>query len=361
MEENKKSSLKGFKIFIIIFIILSMFLLKEENQSKLIKIFDSIGGKEKVLKLVESFKNEGDIESINIYNDRIVKYNNNKISFMKTDGTIILEKEFNFEDPFAYYGDKYIYIMDKSTGDIYSFDKNGETVDRLQLDKEIFNLKESHQNLIYHIKNPEVESIRILDKDRAVFGNYSYEDKNILTYASNINGTRSCISLLNLKDEILKSQIEIYGENKEKLGSLDIEGEIVIYLDFTSKDEIIALSDSSLYFIEDSKVIWRKQFDLIKDIYIGKDKIYILYSNYLESIDFHGKTEYKIYFTEDYKKLLSLEQKFLLYGGDNLIIVERDKEILKHNDNIIGVFASKDQILIWGPEEIKIYELSNKK
>ncbi|MCQ4922676.1 DUF5711 family protein [Tissierella carlieri] len=361
MEENKKSSLKGFKIFIMVFLILSIFLLREENQKRLAKILDFIGGKEKVLKLVNSFENEDDIQNINIYNETVVKYNNNKISFMETDGTLIMEKEFNFEDPFVHYGDKHIYVMDKSTGDIYSFDKDGKTIDKLQFGEEIFNLKESHQNLIYHIKNSDVESIKILDKDRVVFGNYSYEDKNILTCVSNINGTRAAISLLNLNEGILKSQIEYYGENKEKLGSLDIEGEIVVYLNFTSKNEIIALSDRSLYFIKDDKIMWKKEFDLMKDIYLGKDKIYILYSNYLETIDFNGNTEEKIGFTEDYKKILPFEQRFLLYGDDNIAIVEGKKEILKHNDNIIEVFTSKDQILIWGPEEIKTYRISNKK
>ena len=67
----------------------------------------------------------------------------------------------------------------------------------------------------------------------------------------------------------------------------------MVYLNFTSKNEIIALSDRSLYLIKDDKIMWKKEFDLIKDIYLGKDKIYILYSNYLETIDFNGNTEEK--------------------------------------------------------------------
>lgn len=361
MEDNKKSSLKGFKIFIIIFLILSMFLLKEDNQNKLMRFLDSIGGKAKVLELVDSFENEGDIENINIYDGTVVKWGNNKISFMKTDGTLILEKELNFTDPFIYYGDKYIYVMDKSTGDIYSFDKKGETIDRLQLSKEIFNIKESHQNLICHIKSLDVESISILDKNRASIGNHSYEKKNILTYTTNNEGTISAISLLVLNEGVLKSQIECYGENNEKINSLDIAGELVIYLDFSEKGEIIALSDRSLYFIKDGKVMWKKQFDLIKDIYLRKDKIYILYSNYLEAIDFNGRTQNKIGFAEEYKKILPFEEKTLIYGDNYITIIERDKQILKHEDKINGVFISKGQILLWNPDQIKTYKLSNKK
>ncbi|WP_313755911.1 DUF5711 family protein [Tissierella sp.] len=360
MEENKKFGSKGFKIFIIIFLTLSMFLLKEENQNKLINFINSVSGKEKVLELVNSFKNNGDIQNINIYDKTIVKWSNNKISFMKIDGTPILEKEFNFTEPYISYGDKYIYVADKSTGDIYCLDKNGETKDRLQLNKEIFNLKESHENLIYHIKSPDTENIKIIDKDGALILNQSYEGENILTYNTNNQGNLSAISSLSLNGEILKSKIDCYGENNEKLNSIDIDSEIIIYLDFTAKDDIIALSDSSLYFIKEGKTIWEKQFDLIKDIYLGKDKVYILYSNYLEIIGFDGKSENKISFTDDYKKILPFQGGFLIYGDNKVVIIEGNKEILKHEDNIIRILTNKDQILLWGPEEIKVYRISSK-
>lgn len=358
MEENKKANLKGFKIFIMIFLILSIFLLKKENQDRLVRFLDSIGGKEKVLKLVDSFDNNGDIEDINIYDNTLVKWGNNKISFTKVDGTPILEKQFSFAKPFIYYGDKYIYVMDKSTGDIYTFNNEGQTIDRLQLEKEIFNLKESNDNLIYHIKDMNVESIRILDRDRVLLGSYSYEDRNILTYAANNEGTKSAISLLNLNEGALKSQIEVYGENKEKLNVLDIEGEIVLYLDFTSKDEIISLSDSSLYFIRNGKIMWRKQYDLIKDIYIEEDKINVLYSNYLETIDFEGRTKSKLSFSEDYERMLHFEGMLLVYGNNNMAILQEGKVVLKHEDEIINISTGKGNIVLWGPDEVRIYKVS---
>lgn len=360
MEESKKNSHKGFKIFIILFLVVSMIFLKEENQNKIIRFLDSFGGKEKILKLIDSFQHNGDIKNISIVEGNIVKWADNKLSFMKTDGTLILEKEFNFTDPFIYYGEKHIYVMDKSTGDIYALDKNGETKDRLQLNKEVFNIKESNQNLIYHIKSANGESISILDKDKVLIGNHSFEGKNILTYTTNNSGTKNALSLLDLNNQILKSQILCFDENNESLGSLDIEGEIIISIGYTSKDEIIALTDSALYLIKDSRIMWRKQFDLIKDIYIG-DKVYILYSNYLESINLDGRTENKVGFTEEYNKILPFDGRILLYGDDNIIIVEGDKQILKHNEGILGVSVSKGQLILWGPKEIKTFRVSNKK
>lgn len=246
MEEGNKINHKGFKIFIMLFLVASLFLLKEENQKKLIEVFNFIGGKEKGLILTDSFKNEGDILDINIYDNTIVQWSNNKLSFKEPDGINIKEKEFNFTDAFIRYGEKNIYVMDNSTGDIYYLDKKGETINRLQLNKEIFNLKESNQNLIYHIKSSNIEIINVLDKEGVQVGDYSYENKNILTYSTNRNGKKHAVASLEMDKGIIKSHIDYYGENNEKLKELDINGEIVVYLGFTSKDEIVTLTDNSL-------------------------------------------------------------------------------------------------------------------
>lgn len=314
MEENKRSSHIGFKIFIIGFLILSMIFLKEENQNKIIGFLDSLWGKEKVLKLTDSFEGQEDIISMNVYDGNIVVWRNNKISFLKSDGTLALEKEFNFVEPSVYYGDKYIYIMDNSTGDIYSLDKKGQTVDRLQLNKEIYNIKETNENLIYHIKTFDLESINILNKNKVLIGNHSFENENILSYATNKNGNMTLVSLLNLKGDMIKSHLYCYGENNEKLNSLSFQGEILLFLEFTSKEEIVALTDKGLYFIKDGKIMWKKQFDIIKDICVWDNKIYILYSNYLETIDFTGRVENKIGFAEEYNKIVAFDKKSWYMG-----------------------------------------------
>lgn len=360
MEEEKRNNHKEFKIFIIIFLIASVFLLKEENQNKLKEIFRSMNNKEKTLTVVDFFKYEEEVLDLNVYDNTIALWKNNKISFKEFDGTNIIEKEFNFENPFIHYGDNNIYVMDKSTGDIYFLDKKGETLNREQLNKKIFNLKESNKNLIYHIKSTGQETINVLDKDGIQIGNCSYEDKNILTYEANDKGSKNAIAVLDVNEGIIKSHIDFYGKNNEKVHELDILGEIIVFLNFTSKDEVVALTDNGLYFIKDGNILWKKNFDLMKDIYMGNDKIYVLYSNYLETIYFDGKIESKVGFGEDYKKILPFQKNILLYGNNNLTIVEKDKQILKHEENILGVYTSKDNIVVLTPEEIKTYKMDNK-
>lgn len=360
MERDKRNSFKGFKIFLLIFLAISLFFLKEDNQRKLMAFLDSFVAKEKILKLKYSYNDMGDIESLNFYDGNIVKWTNNKISFLNSDGSLILEKEFDFFEPEIYYGEKYIYVLDKATGDIYSFDSKGNTIHRYQLNKEVYNIKESHENFIYHVKLPNMETISVLDKDKVLIGNYSYDDKNILTYNTNKDGSKSLVALLNLDEGILKSHVDIYGINNERLDTLDFVGEIVLYFDFTQKEEIILLTDRNLYFISDGKIMWKKQFDLIRDIYLKKDMIYILYSNYLEVIDFSGRTQNKLGLVEEYDEILPFGENILLYGHNHLVVIKDGKEMFKLIEEIEKAFASKDEILILGPEDVKIYELSNK-
>ena len=360
MEEEKKNDHKEFKIFIIIFLVASLFLLQKGNQKKIKEIFSSIGKKEKVLSLVDSFKYEEEISDLNVYDNTIVIWKDNKISFKQLDGTKIVEKEFSFEKPSIYYGINNIYPMDKSTGDIYFLNKNGETTNREQLNKEIFNLKESNNNLIYHMKSPDKETINVFDKNGVQIGNYSYQGKSILTYGVNDKGSKSAIAVLDVSEGTIKSHIDFYGKNNEKTQELDILNEIVVFLGFTPKNEVITLTDNGLYFIKDGEILWQKKFDLIKDIYMSNDKVYLLYSNYLETITFDGTSESKIGFGEDYKKIIPFQKDVMIYGNNNITMVEKDKQVLKHEENILGVYSSKDNIVVLAPEQIRIYKINNK-
>ena len=250
--------------------------------------------------------------------------------------------------------------MDKSTGDIYYLDKKGETINRLEMDKGIFNFESRDQNVIYHGKSDSGEEVNILDGKQVQIGHYSYDTENVLRYAINKQGKRTALALIDINQESIKTRIDLYGENNEKLDQIDIYGEIVVYLEFTSKNEILALTDSGIHYIKDSEVVWKKDLSLIKDIYINGKEINILYSNYLEIIDFKGETKEKIGFTEEYKKMLPFKNDVLVYGDNHLVLVQGKKEILKEEIEIKKLYTSKDKILIWGPEELKIYEVIGK-
>ena len=361
MEEKEEKTSSKFKFFLFIGILgLGILILfKMDKEDKIVQSISSLSSKEKTLVLMESFPIEA-ILDINIYDDTLVKWKENKIEFSNINGEIIAEKDFEFIEGHVYFGTDTIYAMDKSTGQIYFLNKNGQIRDSLELDKEIFNLQVQNQNLIYQGRSESGEDLIIFDKNKVQVGHYSYEGENILTYATNKSAKKNALALIDLSLDSVKSRIDLYGENNEKLDEIDLFGEIVVYLQFLTGDQIVVLTDTSLHFIEDGKDIWKKDLNLIKDIYISKDRIHLLHSNYLDSLDFEGNVLGKIGFVQEYRKILAFKNDIILYGENHLSLVQGDEVLLEEEMQIIDLHTGKNKILIQGPEEFKIYEIISK-
>lgn len=353
-EESIKKH-KGFKIVILIILIVGIIVLKEENRDKLFSFLSSFRGGEIEIQLLNSI-NIPETLNIEVYGDNICVWRDNKISFFDMDGNLEVEKQFSFESPLLHFGDNYIYIGDKSTGDIYKLDKDGETVKRMDFEKPFFNIVEKNKNTIYHTKLENSEDIYLYDKNDDMIAEYSFLDKNILSYEMENAPKQYTISILDLSENKLTSKIEYYDKKNEKLYDLEIDEEIVIYSQFIDKHNMAALTDKSLYSIKDAEIIWQKSFNLIKDIYI-EDNIYILYSNYLESINAQGKTVKKIGFTEDYQKIIPFNRDILVYGQNGFSLVSNGKEILKHEGEIDLLASSKNSIIILKDDKLDIYKV----
>lgn len=353
---NKKY--KWVKIFILLFLIVIIFLFNKDNQNKVLDFVNVFKGGEKTLESINSFENNNIID-MNIYNNTIVLWKENKIIFMNQDGELILEKDFSFMKPSIYYGEKYIYPFDKSTGDIYFLNENGETVNRLKLDKEIYDIKEIEEKLICHSKVENKEKIDIFNEEGVLIGNQEFQDKNVLCYDINKKANKILVSLLNLDDLILKSEINYYGKNNKKTDSLIIDKEIVVFNKLINNYSEIILTDRRLYYIKKGEKAWERQFNLVKDIYL-EDDIYILHNNYLETIALNGETINKIGFTKDYKNIMNFDGNILLYGDENLAIVKNDKLILEYEEDILNVCTNDNFIFILGPEVLNIYQIGNK-
>ncbi|MCK9444674.1 MAG: DUF5711 family protein [Tissierellaceae bacterium] len=359
MKRDRKSKGKRLKILLFIALAVAIILIGKDNKLGAFSFVNQFLTTEKSMK-IKYFIEDENILDVKVYDENIAKWKNNKLSFLRSNGNIIVEKEFNFSDPGIFYGNRYIYVFDRDTGNIYILDKKGETVNRLHLDKQIFNIKESGNNLLYHIKAEGSEIVGVLDKDGVLIGNYTYENENILTYASSTDGELNALGLLDISDGSIGSKIDIYGEVNKKIKSIFIEGELILHIGFTSNNELIALTDRNLYFTKDGSIMWKKQYDLIKDIYVGEERIYILYSNYLEIMDYGGRVESKISFGQDYNKISILKDRLVLNGSSQLVVMDKDKQILKHSEAIIKAFQGKNSIVLWTPEGIKVYDIVNK-
>ncbi len=342
--------------FILLAILISLiFLINEDNRESLENLIVSVSDGEKELKLVTSI-NVTSPSKMKVYADNIYLFDENMISSFDMEGRLISENQLDFEDPLVHFGDNYIYIGDSASGEVYKLDHDGQTKEEKDFEKSLFALREEDKNTIYHTKSEGVENIYIYDDKDVLIGDHSFEDKSIINYGLHPSASSYAVSLLNLQEDRLKSELLFYGSNNTLLNSFDIADEILIYNKVLRDNTIISISDSSLYSIREGELLWSKPFNIIKDIYIDED-IYILYSNYLEIIDFKGELVDKISFTSDYEKILPFNKDMLVYGKAGLVLLSDGEEKMSHSGQIDLLSASGPNILILNGDKLDIYRL----
>lgn len=346
-KENKRINL-GFKIFIILLIGIILLFSKKENQEKFIDFIQVVKSSSIDLKVIESFPIESNIDNIAFYNKGIMIWKDKKLTRLSLKGSKEWEKEFILDEPHAVFGEKGIYIYEKSTGDIYFLDSSGETEEKIELNTSINNIVEGFENIIVHNQKTNMESLNILDKKGNIIVNNLIDDKNILTYCINENSTEYALSALNLNEENIKSELQVFNLDGKISSTSQFDNEIILYSNYIEDDKILVMSDKSLYVYNKGNILWQKEFQLIKDIYVNKEKINILYGNTLEILSFDGMMEEKYSFAEEYKKIIAFDKYITLYGEEYIIGLRDGKEIFKYKseDPILKVVEGSQNLIV---------------
>ncbi|MCF6466139.1 DUF5711 family protein [Clostridium sp. Cult2] len=352
--KQKKNT--GFKFLIIIFIGIILLFSRRDNQEKFINFIKTSKIRNKELKLEKSIPIDINIDQIAFYDGSIVVWGDNKLRRLKLDGNLEWQKEFNIEEPMAYFGEEGIFICERSMGQVYSLNPKGETIEKFQLNGKVYNIDKRAENILVHIKEGDREVIKILDSNGQPIGEKLVENHNILTYSIGENNKRYALSTLNLKGENLKSEIQTYGLEGEFLWTASLDNEIVLYTNFIDEDNLIVLSDKGMYLLNDGNILWKKQFQLIKDINMDEENIHILHGNILETISFDGRTVEKKSFIEEYKKIIPFEKYLILYGNNYIIGLKEGEEVFKYKseDSMLSVTQGAQKLFVVYKNKIDI-------
>ncbi len=352
---------KKFILLILIIIISIIFFIKTENRDKFKDLIRSIVIREKSLDFTNRIDLEEEVSSLNLYGSNLVKWTKDNITVLNPDGSISWEKELDFIEPYIYYGKESIYAIDKSNGHIYSMNINGETIFKAQLNESIFGVSESKDLLLVHIKNDDGENIKMLNKTGDIIKIHEELEDNILYYNANNAGDNYSVSTINTSGDNLISQLGIYNFSGEKIQDVDFKNMIILRTDFFKKD-VLVLTDTSINYITDGIVKWKRHFPNIKDMYLEGDKILILYDNNFETIGLDGKTIDKFVFAGEYNKIKWNNEIIYLYGKKDIIGVKGDKEILNYemDKDILGLYMDQSSLYVHNLGEVEIFKLKTK-
>lgn len=376
-KKNTKKKRKGFKIFLIVFIIIIVIMAKKGDKNVITSNIKSIFNKDEIISKVEDFlKIEKTFETIKtipidtegeiqLYDNIIVKKDDEKIVAFNLEGMKVWQKIIEDDNDIVFLGNNYIYLCNKETGNIQMIKDNGEVNHIIETNPQLFHIVEKDDNLLLLFKGEEKESIVIMDKDRNILGNTSIKGEHIFTTTINSSKTKYAISTFKIEDGSISNYLYIYSINGKEIENMNFDESLILYIDYISDNNILVITDNEIFYLKDGEVLWTKEFRDGEDVYMDKDKgeLYLLYEKSIEVVSNRGEVIKEIDLKESYKEILPFnEDKLILYGDEYVMILDRDKKVLKYkNEEKIKELKVKDSnIILLDSDKINIMTIKNK-
>lgn len=324
MEDINNKNKNGFKIFMLfMFLILAIFLSKG-NLDKLLP-----NRERKTLQIVHKIPATIDT-TVKFYKNVMIKYDNDIVAINR-DGTTAWEKKVTFEKPIVYLGEEVVYLSEGTTGDVYIINEEGKSTNRIQLQRPIDNVIEK-EGIIYVLgKQEKKDNLTLLAKDGKVLSSISTVG-SILNFAFNDTNKKILISTLNIGEDSIMSYLNIYNINGDSIGDVKFTDEIITFIDFIDEENIVVLTDSGLYGIKGSSILWKKDYSNIKDVYLDREmkKMYLLHEHGLEFLNNDGRVEETLELKESYNTIYPYKKSILLVGDEEVLGLENGEEYLRY-------------------------------
>lgn len=355
MEEKNKKNI-SFRIFASLLILLILFFSKRENQERFIELMnlDSLVLNE--VDIVNSISVDENIDDIAYYKEHIIIWQGNRLIRYNKEGNKEWEKEFNFTSPYITFGNKGIYICDRSLGDIYYINSDGDTIGRFKVEGIINSIKEYSEYILVHVKEDSKEGIRILDYSGNLISKISTDEGSILNYCLNNEEDKYAYSILKLENERIKSEIKLYTLGDELNWNFQLEDEIIMYLTFVDERGLVAVSDGGLYYIDEGNVLWQKDITSVKDIHVGGEDIYFLYDKTYDIISLDGTVKDNMTISEEYNNFIFIDGYTIAYGEKNIMGIRGMKKIFNYESKepIIKVIPANRNLIVMYDNRIDI-------
>jgi len=305
--------IKVFVIVLITFLIVggTLFFSKEENQKNLVTYIHSFDKTQKEFQIVSTYEKEG----IEYLNGRYLEWDGEKLTLLDPSEKILWTKTFLFEDPKIVLNENRIGVYNEE-GILYLYNGNGETLLEDNLENKIFNLKLSDQGLITHIKLEDKEEVLNYDFSSASWDRVTFIDSIPLDYWLN-SSNNLMYTQVDFKDGYLYSHL--YEKGKENTSLKAEVKDSIILKALPYKGGYIILTDSGIVKTSSDDINLQRDFDLVKDIILDGDEIYILYGDNLEVLNMDLESLHKKTYVLSYTSFHKHERYILLYGDKNII------------------------------------------
>ena len=318
---------KAILILLTVFVIGTMiFFSFENNQIRFIRYLDSFKSSEK--EVVESEHISGN--GLRYINGRYLLWYGGKATVSDETGKTLWERTFLMDDPVLDITDNLISVYDKSRGEIIVFNLNGQVVGQIKEDSPVFCFKTSKNGYLVHIKEEERELLKIYDRNGEHQKNLIFTNEFPIDYRLEENFTT--VTLLSLDNNKLSTRVVSFKENNEEELFL-LDDRIIVKVEDMGKNNLI-VTDGGIYMYENDEVIWRRDFQLLQDVFVDGMDIYVIYGDNLSILDQEGNTVYQETFGMDYKKIYAHGKHIILRGEKDILVFQHMEQVASQNFDV---------------------------
>lgn len=368
MRDDTKINNKGkiLAVVILLFIVLITLFSNSEFIDKLKAVFNNknmILTKEENVDIILQDEN-----LYKVYDSYIVVQQEKNLNCYDLKGNIVWSHNILIENPLIYLGDDNIVIGNKEKGLIYAIGLNNEELWKFDCKQPIeYIYGQSDRVVIFTVFSEKLNQAMILDNNGQLLVNITIENEAILLY--NISNNKDYFAITTMDLGNMSNKMKLYSSDGYLIWDRLFENQFINSIDFIKKDGLLVTTDQKVLFFDyKNQLIWKRDIGgLLKYILIDShmNNIYVLYhdkGNYLEVIDFHGRTKEKISLDGDYDKICVNNTSNVFLGGEKDILgLHNNIVFLKyHSDIEINDFAlSNKKLIIVTPKGIDIMEMQD--
>ncbi len=356
--KNKKQN-KKLIMYVIIILIITIIFIIPTSREKIFSRSNLFSKPERELLLINEFNMDRAIEEIDIDYDRIIAFKDKKIFFWDFNGFELLKKDFNFEELDVIFGKDIIYAMDKSLGKLHLLNKEGKTVEKIDLKTPFDKLKEEGENIYIYRKDGDAEYIDIIDRKGSIIK--AHEERiPILTLSMRDDGQEYMVATLDI-DKKVNSLLDSYSIEGENIENIKFKDEVIVYSQYVGK-RIVLASEKNIYLLKNGSIKWEKKIKNLKDIKVRNNKIYVLYNDKFEILSLRGKIKEEFKVNIDLENIRFIKEDVLLFGKRDILIPQNKNDILKFkaDSDILNLKYNEENLLIEKEGKVEIYKLKEK-
>lgn len=364
-QEATEYSKKKIGRVILLFIVLILVLSNGSIRDKISNLFFKA---DKTLEIIKEINIEGLEEyELSVIDNKIIIYSDKRIFRYDINGEGQLIKEITFDNPIVILDEPNIYVINRDIGEIQSINIAGETKWSHTLSKTVDYAFTKENNLVITSQTGEgYQDVAMINSQGEVKDSITIKNGQAISAEAYNDFNEILIATINTLEEQIVSNLIKYSSQGDLLWVETFKGEIIQDVKYLADKSCILVTDKKIYRLSKQKeLLWsRENKEDIWDIRIDNNSqmIIVLSKDNLETMDFNGRTKYKIGLSEEFDRIEYNGEILYLQNSKTILGINGTSIFMKYNydGEILGMAVVGENIILASERKIRIMGMSRR-